>query len=251
MSAVLKLARLNREEGLAAAGECAVRMVGAKLLGMGRYGHPRINVLISRLTDLAFDGWNGTDTGGVPNRLENSIGKGYMATPPRVWKLIVARLPRDLNRFTFLDFGCGKGRVLLLAARSGFEKRIGVELSAPLLACAERNLAKRQVSAELTCCDVRTFKFPEEPMVLFMYNPFPREVMEIVAANLAMSLREDQREAWVVLYSAGLKGVWVDHGFEVFREADFAFPNYAILRFGDGRRGDAGLKAKQAEDLLG
>jgi SAM-dependent methyltransferase len=48
---------------------------------------------------------------------------------------LIAELPRDLSRFVFVDFGAGKGRTVLLAARHPFKKVIGVEFSGELLAC--------------------------------------------------------------------------------------------------------------------
>ena len=61
------------------------------------------------------------------------------------WRVVVhqdQRLrPRDEGD-VFVDFGCGKGRVLFLAARYRFARIIGVELSERMAEQARRNLAR-------------------------------------------------------------------------------------------------------------
>jgi len=54
----------------------------------------------------------------------------YRATPVRTLRALLSRLPRNtLSSSTFVDFGLGKGRVLLVAADFTFRRIIGVEFS--------------------------------------------------------------------------------------------------------------------------
>lgn len=52
------------------------------------------------------------------------------------------QLQLDLTEFTFIDFGSGKGRVLLLAAEYPFSQVIGVEFSRELNDIAQQNIEK-------------------------------------------------------------------------------------------------------------
>src|SRR5262249_44039065 len=54
-------------------------------------------------------------------------GVRYEPTPLRTFRSMMSNLPRDLSSFTFVDFGSGKGRVLLLASHHNFAKVVGVE----------------------------------------------------------------------------------------------------------------------------
>jgi hypothetical protein len=88
------------------------------------------------------------------------------------------------------------------------------------------------VNGELACCDVREFDFPNEPLVLFMYNPFYSDVMQRIAKNLKESVGSHPRKVYVVYYSAALKDVWRNMDFTVYREGDYPYPNYVIYRAG-------------------
>src|SRR5207245_5268496 len=48
-------------------------------------------------------------------------------------------LPAVPSQLTFVDFGCGKGRALVLAAEHGFRRVLGIECDAQLFAAAQRN----------------------------------------------------------------------------------------------------------------
>ncbi|MGD0629128.1 MAG: class I SAM-dependent methyltransferase [Terracidiphilus sp.] len=196
---------------------------------MSPVGHPRINLLLYKISDTVFDARHKVDTSGVIDLPEmEGRGRHYVGTPPRAWKLMMKHLPIDPSRFTYLDFGCGKGRTLLLAADMGFKKAIGVDISSQLLRIADRNMAITGAVGETVCCDVREFDFPLDPLVLFMYNPFSPDVMQPVAENLKESVRRHPREVYVVYYSAPFRNVWPHSGFKVFRETEYTYPNYVI-----------------------
>ena len=54
----------------------------------------------------------------------------------------MARLDVDHSEFTFVDYGLGKGRVLMLAAEYPFKRIVGVEFSESLDRTARQNLTK-------------------------------------------------------------------------------------------------------------
>ncbi|MBK8386616.1 MAG: class I SAM-dependent methyltransferase [Candidatus Accumulibacter sp.] len=53
----------------------------------------------------------------------------YEPSPSGMVRSILSTLGLDWRRYTFVDFGAGKGRVLLLAAELPFKNIIGVEFS--------------------------------------------------------------------------------------------------------------------------
>ncbi len=116
----------------------------------------------------------------------------------------LASLGVDPSGFTFVDLGCGKGKVLVVAAARGFRRLIGVELSPVLADAARTNLARRRdarrtpVPATVLTQDARTFEFPPEPTVLFLFHPFFHGVMRTVLDNLRRSLAEHPREVHIV-----------------------------------------------------
>ncbi len=158
-----------------------------------------------------FDKLNGTDTSGLiwgedlltgsPNDIWIT---GYYAIAPSVFHRVMGGLPEDLNGYTFVDFGCGKGRALLLATHYCFAEIIGVEISPQLQEAAAANLA-RYAPPERICQNARallqdatTFEFPLTPLIVYMNHPFCRPVLEEVMENLGRSLQAHPRPLWVV-----------------------------------------------------
>jgi len=114
----------------------------------------------------------------------------YQASDPGTIQHALAHLGIDFSQFTFVDFGCGKGRVLMIAARYPFRRIIGVEFAAELHEIALSNLAHyrdenricRDVSAILR--DAADFVPEAEPLVCYFYNPFHAPVLERVRRNI-------------------------------------------------------------------
>ena len=65
----------------------------------------------------------------------------YAPTPSAHFRLLLRDLPRDVSEYTFVDFGSGNGRVLILAAQQSFKATLGVEFSPELHRMATENLA--------------------------------------------------------------------------------------------------------------
>jgi len=136
----------------------------------------------------AFDREVGTNTSGKimlrrlripsPNKL---AGIDYEPVDPVTFKQAIRYAPHGA---TFVDLGCGKGRALILAHQAGFRKLIGVEFSPALAAVARDNLAGLNIPAEIVECDAANYIFPDENCVIFMYNPFGRQVLEKIVPRL-------------------------------------------------------------------
>ena len=107
--------------------------------------------------------------------------------------------PRDV----FLDYGCGKGRVLVMAARRNFARVIGVEIAPELCEVARRNLdsdrSRRRCGAvEVVVADVTEWEVPDDVTVAFMHNPFRGQVFEQAVAELLASLDRNPRRIRVI-----------------------------------------------------
>jgi hypothetical protein len=121
---------------------------------------------------------------------------------------ILGSIDIPFEHFDFVDFGSGKGRVLLVAAERPFSRVIGVEVSPTLHRIACDNIAafRRRVptSPEIKSIrmDVADFRLPLEPCVLFFFNPFDESVFQSVLDNVEASLRAHPRRTILVYYHA-------------------------------------------------
>ena len=70
----------------------------------------------------------------------------YQGTPVVVIHRMIRRLKVNRQRFTFIDLGSGKGRVLLIAAQYPFKSVIGIEFSKTLHDIALTNIQPKSGS---------------------------------------------------------------------------------------------------------
>ena len=150
-----------------------------------------------------FDAQLGTETGGTVPLFRLDIdspnvthGRHYTATPSESVHNAMRALPEDLADFTFVDLGCGKGRVLLIAADYAFKEIIGVEFARELVDIARVNCQRVQ-RVKVVVEDAAKFKLPRGKLVVYMFNPFGDPVMHAVIRNL---LRHDE-VAYVIYYN--------------------------------------------------
>ena len=153
----------------------------------------------------AFDARFGTDTSAPTfERNQKTAVHFYVPTTASTIYEILGSIPLQPNKFAFVDMGSGKGRALLVASEFPFAKIVGVELSEHLHRSAEINIERykpesQQCAAfELKCMDALDFDYGDEPVVLFLFDPFGREILQNVIANLEASLKTKPRDVYVV-----------------------------------------------------
>lgn len=158
-----------------------------------------------------FDLAHGTETGGViwghnlPSGHRNDLwSTAYYGVSPSLFTEILTAVNLDWQRFTFLDFGCGKGRAIMLASRFPFKRIIGVELAPQLSTVAASNIQRFSAAwqqchnIEVHNADATTFDYPAGPLVLYLYNPFFPPVLKRCLQNLTRSLANEPRELYVI-----------------------------------------------------
>ena len=165
--------------------------------------------------DASFDRRYDTDTGGIIDDMaalevgadRSDSARGYQGIQILVFRRILKDLRNlgfDPGGFTFVDFGSGKARAVMMAAEKGFAASHGVELSPVLHAVAERNVARfraKNVTAgpiSLRCQDATVFDIPPGDLVAFFYNPFDAEILARVLANLDDACRRSPRRLIIV-----------------------------------------------------
>ena len=154
---------------------------------------------------LLFGGRRGIDTDGkIP--LE-ALG---LAQPDRIFYLATDwfTVRRALNALSvgpddvFIDFGCGKGRVVMMAARYPFKRVIGVDISEALTSIAERNveLARRLRCKDIALvkADATDYEVPDDVTVAYFYQPFTGATFAKVVDQLLASLDRRPRPLQVI-----------------------------------------------------
>ena len=123
----------------------------------------------------------------------------------------------DYSEYTFIDIGSGLGRVLFVAAEYPFRKVVGVEFSTALHHQALDNIARyrhgkrRCGPIEAVLANAAEYEFPDDKLVIYMFNPFGPEILGRMLANLERSLQRCPRHVVVLM-------LWPEHGEVVARE---------------------------------
>lgn len=134
-------------------------------------------------------------------------GTAYQATPRSIFVRMLKSVNLAYEDFIFVDIGSGKGPVILYASSFPFKRIIGIEYSSGLTEIAQANIARywhprmkcRSLVAEWA--DAVDYRLPEDPLVLYLHNPFGEDVMSRVMANLEGSLRERPRDVFLLSYN--------------------------------------------------
>jgi SAM-dependent methyltransferase len=154
------------------------------------------------------------------DRLLGAFHSPYQPTESSLFHEMLGSLQEqpdfDFGQFVFIDLGSGKGRTLLMAADYPFRRIVGVELLPVLHEIAVENLGKYRSDSqkcftmEAICADATQFDFPADPVVLYLFNPFPESGLRRVLENLERSLREHLRALYVLYHNPLLQHVLAD-----------------------------------------
>jgi hypothetical protein len=180
-----------------------------------------------RVADATFDRTHGVDTGGkihsaAMHDIESDnwvYSNNYEPTRVELFEQMIDAADIEPHRFSFIDYGSGKGRVLLLAARLPFRRVVGVEHSPKLHRIAEKNLRsipfaeRRSGPVESICIDAVQFRIPEESVVLYFFNPFERTIMASVRDNVVRSYEDNPKSIVVMYLRPTHSDVWDEVGF--------------------------------------
>lgn len=141
-------------------------------------------------------------------------------------------LKKENANFHLVDFGCGKGRIMVVAAYYGFKKITGVDFSQSLCNEAEINIEKIKplfpsVDFKIICDDAVNYSIKNEDTVFFFFNPFDEVVMLQVVKNILASLKKNPRKIYIVYVNPLHKEIFLSPGFE----EEYYFKKMEYLEF--------------------
>lgn len=135
---------------------------------------------------------------------EYGSSMGYEPTTAYGFGMTLEDLPVDYSQFTFVDYGAGMGRAMLMASDFPFQKIVGVELSQQLVETCRQNLERYRSKWQLCHqfevhhANATHFVPPLGPLVVYLFNPFTADVLLTVLENLRQSIIESPRPLYLV-----------------------------------------------------
>src|SRR5271163_949914 len=196
-----------------------------------------------------FDDKYGTDTSGIReigslDIVTNAAAPSAVRYQPSGGdevRAALAQLKIDYREYSLIDFGSGKGRVLIVAAEFAFKEVIGVEFSRELHGSASRNIerlpteAVRAGTVRAVHDDAASFKLPNSHLVCYFYNPFGPPVISRVAQRLLTHHQQHGYQVIVIYADPQYRAAFEATGmFAILDEAahvlTLATPNCAALQ---------------------
>lgn len=98
----------------------------------------------------------------------------------------------------FIDIGCGKGQILLMAAMSGMIKVGGIEWNAEIAEICKNNMDRLGIFADIVTGDATECKEIDEYSIFFLYNPFGENGVRKVIHNIFESKKRRNRDIFLV-----------------------------------------------------
>lgn len=188
----------------------AIQKTQNAILYMQKHGvRSFVHALIYRTTNSYYERRLGVDTRGFIKPENLGFGNAeFHAYDPIAYRAVYSmleRIPLEKSESTFLDYGAGKGRVIVVAATFPFKRVIGIELSTSLLAEANNNVKKmrhkRAASVNLYQVDATQYAVPKDVNVIYFYNPFKGQVLHDVIDNIYDSYRQYPRKIYILYFN--------------------------------------------------
>lgn len=131
-----------------------------------------------------------------------------------------------------LDFGCGRGRILVVAAHYRFKRITGIDFSPILCADADANIEKvasffPDTNFNVLCVDAFGYQIEPYQNCFFFFNPFDEVVLLKVVSNILSSLKEFPRKIYVIYVNPIHQDIFLSAGFN----EEYFFKKMEYLEF--------------------
>lgn len=130
----------------------------------------------------------------------------YAGSQPSIVRTAIAALG-NVEEYTFVDLGCGKGRVTTVASEFPFREVVGVELSTELADIAKENsarVAKRyptRTQVSIIAGNVVDVPLPPGKLAYFNYHSFGPEIVAQMVSKFESGLEAGTPHLFFIYYN--------------------------------------------------
>ena len=169
------------------------------------------------------------------NNIDTSHATMYMPLNYFMLETLMKRIVRFPDNQGFLDMGCGRGRVVSVAAHYHFTNITGLDFSVQLCKDAIRNTERQKkkfpgITIDIINEEASHFEIPGFVNTLFFFNPFDADIMGCVLNNLLKSLEKKPRTFRVIYANPQYKYLFLEKGFvEVYQFRKLVYLEASIL----------------------
>lgn len=174
-----------------------------------------MNKIKEKIIDLVYDYKYNVKTCGDEEFDRRIVNFGYKPTS-------YIKLHEIFRKYSFnkgnhlIDYGCGKGRVLFVAAKNGCNKVTGVEIDKDMYIATKNNIDRFQskhknsaTSIELVNQDAMKYEVDPSVTDFFFYNPFHMKIFVYVLKKIEKSAIDFPRYIRIFLVHPDKSTLWL------------------------------------------
>ena len=153
-----------------------------------------------------------------------SLSSPYEAVNYYILEKLLATFRKLSVPNSIVDLGCGKGRVMVVAAHLGFKKITGIDFARELCEEAICNMKRTKDSMpgidwNVIHANVLDYTILPDDAVFFMFNPFVGHTLHLFLDRLEESCKLFPRKTWFLYASPLHAGALQKRGYEIiFRQ---------------------------------
>jgi SAM-dependent methyltransferase len=185
-----------------------------KLLLLEPYYERQLGIQTLAIENL--EGMNVLDT-------DFQINHHYQGASYYVLHQVFEAMNQQVHHHSILDYGCGKGRPMIVAAREGFTNVKGIDLAEELCVIAKKNIEIikadfPETSFTISHANATTYSDIDDVDVFFFFNPFGRSVINKVLENMRESIKRKHRTIYVIYVNPQFFDCFIHENFEIIYE---------------------------------
>ena len=144
-----------------------------------------------------------------------------MPTDYSIFRDLFKSLNCNFEKYTFVDFGSGKGKVLLLASEYGFKELKGIEFSKELCDICTNNvnniqkMKKKILNIQVLFLDAAMYEIDPVDNFFYFYNPFEQDVFKRVLDNIDQSILKYKRKVYIVYVKPLHKDLFINRPYRI------------------------------------
>ena len=161
---------------------------------------------IEKLTEVFYEKKYNIDTFPTPNiKNERVVNFSYEPTPYSFLEYLFLKYPFSSDDH-FVDFGCGKGRTLIMASEYSCAYVTGYEINNDIFIILNNNIMNYKKTSQasskiiLVNQDVSTISIDDTMNKFYFANPFHLKIYIKVIHSILESLKRKPREIYLFLY---------------------------------------------------
>lgn len=160
----------------------------------------KINAIFERMQGLDFSQIESLDS----LKLKKEHSEQYETTKLFELKKWLRFIPQN-TKYTAIDFGSGKGTILVaLATIKNFQHIYGIEISKKLIDIAHKNLENRKIN-NVDLINMNASDIPIDIInkcnFFFFYNPFPYNIFISVFKKIETSIMKNKRDTIIIYFN--------------------------------------------------